>query len=398
MPLKVLLTSTCWWPLAARLALRFAALGWNVEALCPSRHPLYQTKVVKRTYRYSPWHPRQALCAAVSTSLPDLIVPCDDRALAHILEAQAEDPASPVSLIAANSLCPAESHPFLQRRGDLIQLARDLGLRAPEMRPVRDRADVRSAVTEFGLPVVLKTDGSWGGMGVIVARTLAEAETACDVLARRFSLASAVRWLIMKRDPFQILPSLRRALPQIYIQRYVPGRAANVAVASSGGECLASIQVEALHTRDAVGSSTIVRTIDHPEIAHTSEMLIRQLGLSGFYGLDFILEDGTGDAHLIEMNARATPTSHLALGPGRDLVAALDAKMRGNPHPAAQPVTRKSVIALFPDALLLAPNSAYFSSGYHDVPWEEPDLVRALVRLPHKFRGTPAQIRRTLRL
>jgi hypothetical protein len=154
--------------------------------------------------------------------------------------------------------------------------------------------------------------------------------------------------------------------------------------------------VEALHTRDAVGSSTIVRTIDHPEIAHTSKQLIRQLGLSGFYGLDFILEDGTGYAHLIEMNARATPISHLALGPGRDLVAALNAKLHGNPHPAAQSVTAKSVIALFPDALLLAPDSKYLSDSYHDVPWEEPDLVQELARVPYAFRGTPEQLWRKL--
>jgi len=392
MPLKVLLTSTGWWPLSARLALRFAALGWNVQALCPAGNPLHKTRAASRIYRYSAWRPRQSLCTAVSASQPDLIVPCDDRALAHILQVQASEPDSLVAQIAAQSLCLPESHPFLQKRGELIQLARDLGLRAPEMRPVRKRADVRSAIVDFGLPVVLKTDGSWGGIRVIIARTVAEAEHACGVLTRRFSLASAVKWLIISRDPFQILPSLKRAAPQIYVQRYISGRTANIAAACSDGEYLASIQVEALHTRDAVGASTIVQTIDHPEIAETTKMLIRKLGLSGLYGLDFILEDGTGHAHLLEMNARATPTSHLALGPGRDLVAALDAKLRGRPPSQAQPVTCKSVIALFPDALLLAPNSEHLPGSYHDVPWEEPDLVRALTRLPYISRRARAAL------
>jgi len=397
LPRKVLLTSTCWWPLAARLALRFASLGCSVEAMCPAQHPLYKTRAIQRTYAYSPWQPHQALTAAVSAAKPGLIVPCDDRALSHILAFQAAHPDSAVAHVSALSFCPQKSHPFLLKRGNLIKLARDLGLRAPEMRQVRGADDVRIAVADFGLPVVLKADGSWGGMGVIVAHTAAEAESARSTLLRRFSLASALRWLFMKHDPYQLLPALSGAKPQIYIQRYVPGHAANIAAASWHGEWLAGIQVEALLTRNSVGSSTVVQTIDHPDMTHAAKALFRHLGVSGFYGLDFILEDGTGHAHLIEMNARATPTTHLALGPGRDPVAALAAKLQGSRHTIAAPVTHKSVIALFPDAWLLTPHSQHLADGYHDVPWEEPDLVRELTRPPHTVRGTPAQLWRMLR-
>jgi hypothetical protein len=51
-----------------------------------------------------------------------------------------------------------------------------------------------------------------------------------------------------------------------------------------------------------------------------------------------------------------------------------------------EPITGKSVIALFPDACQLTPDSDYLSSGYHDVPWEEPALVKELARSPHSIR------------
>ena len=69
-----------------------------------------------------------------------------------------------------------------------------------------------------------------------------------------------------------------------------------------------------------------------------SAALVRKLGLSGFCGFDFLLEAGTRAAHLIEMNARTTPISHLPLAEGRNLVTALATRLDGitaiSPMPA----------------------------------------------------------------
>ena len=61
-----------------------------------------------------------------------------------------------------------------------------------------------------------------------------------------------------------------------------------------------------------------------------------------------MLEAHTGNAHLIEINPRATQVGHLALGPGRDLPAALYAALSGICPPAAPKVTENDTIALFP--------------------------------------------------
>ena len=112
--------------------------------------------------------------------------------------------------------------------------------------------------------------------------------------------------------------------------------------------------------------------------------MVRRLNLSGLHGFDFMLEAHTGNAHLIEINPRATQVGHLALGPGRDLPAALYAALCGEPVHAAPKVTENDVIALFPQEWLRAPESAFLRTAYHDVPWEERELLRACVRLRQK--------------
>ena len=85
----------------------------------------------------------------------------------------------------------------------------------------------------------------------------------------------------------------------------------------------------------------------------------------------------TGSPYLIEINPRATQVGHLTLGPGRDLPAALYAAVSGQIVQPALKVTEKDTITLFPREWITNPASAFLRTGYHDVPWEEPQLVRA---------------------
>ena len=103
-----------------------------------------------------------------------------------------------------------------------------------------------------------------------------------------------------------------------------------------------------------------------------SELLLNQYDTNP---LDFILEEGTGTAYLLEMNARATQTCHLSLGPGRNPVAALVASITGRPYEAAPGLTDRDTIALFPAEWKRDPASSYLSSAYHDVPWDVPELL-----------------------
>jgi hypothetical protein len=115
-----------------------------------------------------------------------------------------------------------------------------------------------------------------------------------------------------------------------------------------------------------------------------AETLASRLKLSGFYGLDFILGEGSengesGTPWLIEMNSRATQTAHLALGPGHDLAAAAFATIANVPLHPRPLLTTEDTIALFPQEWERDPASPWIRSGYHDVPWDAPALVRTYV-------------------
>jgi hypothetical protein len=110
--------------------------------------------------------------------------------------------------------------------------------------------------------------------------------------------------------------------------------------------------------------------------------IARRLKLSGFFGLDFMIEDGTGATYLIEMNPRCTPPCPLSLGKGRDPVAAVWAQLTGGAVPENQPVTQMNRIAYFPQAWGGANNLADanpLSGAYHDLPDSEPELIMELL-------------------
>jgi hypothetical protein len=129
----------------------------------------------------------------------------------------------------------------------------------------------------------------------------------------------------------------------------------------------------------------VLRLIENAEMSAAAVKLVRRLGLSGIHGFDFMLEAHTGNAHLIEINPRPTQVGHLALGPGRDLPAALYSALSGEPLRPAKKVTDNDTITLFPQEWMRDPASPFLTSGYHDVPWEEPELLRACVRKPWKL-------------
>ncbi len=91
-----------------------------------------------------------------------------------------------------------------------------------------------------------------------------------------------------------------------------------------------------------------------------------------------MIEEETGSPFLIEMNPRCVQLCHLRLGAGRDMVGALSAVLTGEQASDQAPVTQNNLVAYFPKALLTG--SDLLSSSYLDVPWDEPDLIRELIR------------------
>ena len=270
---RVLITTTLRWLSTARLALAFSEAGFAVEALCPGGHALSKLAFVGRTHRFSALSPLRALRRTIDACAPDLIVPCDDRAARqlHQLHAglAAGDPAaSALRAQIARSLGDTSQFPILQSRAHMLALSQVEGVRRPQTDGVASLDELLAWLGRFGFPAVIKTDGSWGGEGVCVVHNRDEAVRAYARLAGPPRLARLIKRLLLDRDLNLLGPWLRRDRPSVSVQRFVPGRPANVAAACWRGEVLAITAVEAIRTAGATGHATVVKRIDHPEMRH----------------------------------------------------------------------------------------------------------------------------------
>ncbi|HEX5461224.1 MAG TPA: hypothetical protein VFX20_14775 [Steroidobacteraceae bacterium] len=280
------------------------------------------------------------------------------------------------------SIGPADSFHAVSHRTELMETARRMGLPIPETRMIGSEEDIHRWFDDFSGGAVLKVDGTWGGSGVAMAESAEQATSAWRRFCTPEPRASAwKRWLI-NRDPLAFWSRQQATARGVSLQRYVPGRPANAMATCWRGEVLGMASVEVLCSQGPTGASTVVRLIHNPQIAEAVTVLARGLGLSGFCGLDFILEEGTGTAFLVELNGRCTQLGHLVL-PGRgDLAGLLCAQLGAPGRPRTEMPIDRDVIAFFPQALAWHPDNPYMQQCYHDVPWGEPALVRELLRQP----------------
>jgi len=222
-----------------------------------------------------------------------------------------------------------------------------------------------------------------------VVRSSAEAHQVFKKLSRHCSFLLALKRRVVNRDPYWLLEARRRVPGVVSAQTYINGSPANCAMFCWEGRVLAGIAVEVLQARNPKAPATIVKLVDSPEMMDAASLLAARLGLSGFFGLDFMIDANTGIPQLIELNARPTPLCHLRLGPGRDLVGAMAATLFGRPL-TAKLVTPANVIAYFPDAARV--NEAEIPAGaYHDIPEGAPELVTELLRRPWPNRSLSAR-------
>jgi carbamoylphosphate synthase large subunit len=224
---------------------------------------------------------------------------------------------------------------------------------------------------------VLKADGTWGGNGVKIARTPEEAEQFFLELTRSFNAPVVVKRLILERDRFWLRTWWRHLKPALIVQSYVRGRPANCAVVCWEGRVLAGICVEVVSALRLKGPATVVRVVHNPQMMLSAERIAFRLGLSGFFGLDFMIEDGSDRTYLIEMNPRCTQLCHLRLGKGRDMIGARYAQLTGKPSRETPPVTHNDMIAYFPEAWNC--KSEFIRSSFQDIPRGEPDLIKQLL-------------------
>lgn len=382
-PVVLLVTASRWFP-TARLGMALASAGWTVHALCPSRHPISVTSATQCIHTFHGLAPLSSLKAAIQHSQPTILIPCDDTAVEYIYrlyrnEAGRRDAKAPVCSLIERSLGASASFPVIESRTAFANIAAEEGIRTPDTEALSDISQLRKWIERVGFPALIKADGTSGGDGVRVVRNIDEAERAFRKLQAPPLLARALKRAIIDRDTTLIWQSLLRKRFNMSGQSFVKGREATTTLACWKGSVLASLHFEVVNKSNATGPSTVLRLIDNAEMALAAEKIVRRLELSGIIGFDFMLEDATENAYLIEINPRSTQVGHLSLGPQRNLPVALWRAVTGLPVQEPPAVTEKDTIALFPFEWLKNPKSPFLFSGYHDVPWEEVEFTRACV-------------------
>lgn len=368
----ILITTTTFWPSVVMLALRLEEVGFSVTLLCPRAHPAWTTRLRCRELKGGP--PSDALLLAFEASDPILVVPTDDRAVAH-LHALRPIASERINRILDRSIGRPSAYPTASSRVSLSRVARDVGMQTPVDAALTSQGDLDEWLDRTAGPWILKADGTWGGLGVRVARTVEEARRAHRDLARKVPLVTALsKWLI-KRDPFWMLDRATAPPPAVCAQSYVSGRPGNVALFCRDGEVLGATVAEAEGSAFATGPTTFVRVVERPDLLDQARRLIRRLGFSGFCGLDFMVDDATGEAILIEMNPRITALSGIRHGLGVDPITAAAASALRQPPRAAPKPTSRVLYAHFPVAWLAHPNDPRLALCHDDVPWDEPDLI-----------------------
>lgn len=389
--MKVLIVSWLRNASAAQLTNAFMDAAADVEVVCPSLHPIMALNGVSRHHRYPRLRPHRALDQAIRLSAPDLIVPCDDIAVAHLNRLRADATTSGAQNHTADainrSLGPSEAYPILNSRADLISLARQEGVPAPLTERVAGTDEVIQWLRRHGAPAYLKLDGTLSGEGVRKLETVDQAGSILAELASGPKLAKILRQTLWQRSLAGLKTRLGLVRPTVNIQAAINGRPANCSFVSWRGKVHALVGVEALRTVAPMGHATHVRLVDSQEMARAAEVLARRLNLTGFVGLDFVIEDATDRFWLIELNMRPTPISHFRLGAGRDLVGALLMAAGAERIEPKDYGYAERTVALFPYSVRSPSYGRGSGEEAQDLPLDQPRLVaRYMTLMSHAHR------------
>ena len=257
---RLVATTSRWYP-TVRLAMALANYGCVVEMLCPPAHPITKTMAASKIHRYHGLAPLRSFAAAIARrsagsdhSRGRSCRPAPAPSLRD-WSGRMEKQNSYICRVIERSLGPAESFPVAYTRSAFIELALQEGIRVPTTKVIANLDELKDWIVRNGLPVVLKANGTSGGDGVRMARTLEEAERAFSSLQAPPSLLRAAKRAVLDHDVTLVGPALLRRRFVMNAQAFVEGREATSAVACWQGKVLAALHFEVINKTKCGGTS-----------------------------------------------------------------------------------------------------------------------------------------------
>jgi len=125
----------------------------------------------------------------------------------------------------------------------------------------------------------------------------------------------------------------------------------------------------------------VIRWFHSPELREISEKLVREFGMSGLFATECVVDERNGQLYLIGINRRLTPGMHVGQRIGVDLAAALHSALTGAPSTSRTDLAsgEEGIGVHFPQEWLRDPKSRYLRDYPVDVPWNEPELIEAMI-------------------
>ncbi|WP_413586701.1 ATP-grasp domain-containing protein [Bdellovibrio sp. HCB274] len=372
------------WTGISRLPSGLDRAGFETVALCPSGSYLSKTKHLAKAMTYPTFTFTRSklvylwMLAAMVRFKADIILPGDEDALLAM-----QNLANTLSKIPGLSFLSKELRKFtapekfdsvVLNKSRFVENCREWGVRVPKNTRVENLDMALHEVPSFGYPVVLKFDFGYGASGVTVCQNETDLRKAFSKHST-VGIAKKIKELI-KNLLFVVQESAEAG---ISLQQYISGPVGLVPFVASNGQIFAINPMLKHKTYPgATGPSSVVKGIDNQEIRNAVKIAAEKLSYSGFGSLDFIIDEITNEAYIIELNPRPVPTSHFSSDLcAEDLCVALHdglTKEQDTKAPAFKPYT----IALFPNEKRRDPNSKYLTEAHHDIPKNDPALLKAL--------------------
>ena len=366
-------TATQWYG-AARMARCLAEAGFAVSLLTPANSPSEKSRFLTKIGHLAPHAtPRDwvyAFAAMVKATGPRIVLPCDDMAL-RLMQALALNPPADMqpalrlelaSLVIESLGAPAHYRASIDKT--LISPAAEaIGVRVPAYVVISERGDAERFAQQRGYPVVVKRNHSSAGQGVAICADAAELARALTTLGEPDGLGLG-----------------DAGDGSLLVQAHIRGRTHYHNSVAWKGALLAGQASEQL-AATLRGPASAVRYYHSPELRAMSATLAKGFEISGVYVPEFVIEDGTGHAYLIEINRRMTHGTHRGAVFGVNLGAALFAAVNGSPSTTRSDLDpgEEHFVAHFPLEWVRDPNSRYLREYPVDIPWDEPELVDAIV-------------------
>ncbi|HKU87521.1 MAG TPA: hypothetical protein VJV77_14400, partial [Casimicrobiaceae bacterium] len=171
---------------------------------------------------------------------------------------------------------------------------------------------------------------------------------------------------------------------RLLLQKHVDGHNCYHEIAAFDGRLLAGYAGDRLQTFSGVTSpATVVRYRDAPELREMSERLVTAFGMSGLFSFEYIIERHTGTPWLVDVDRRIGSATHYGGVLNVDLCAALAAAMRDMPSASRAGLDPgyERVFVHFPGEWLRDPQSKWLRKYSVDVPWDDPELLDAMLTL-----------------